>query len=127
MAILRFLFYGALVYLYYLIAYPGWYDGHYALTCLSVIFCGAAGLFILFKLIDWSSALAKLSLEAIFIAAVALYIGYTLPQKSGRPPIEQWMNGHHPTQTDASEGLQRLGISPKSKPGQLLLGMFVSR
>jgi len=128
MAILRFTFYGVLVYLYYLVAYPDWTSVGWGLKCFPAILCAAGALYLLFKLMNWSPGLAKVAMEGIFIAGVAIYMGYSMPTRLGEAsPVKQWINGRRPTQIDAEVGLKRLGVNPGTIPGQWVVGLFPYR
>ncbi len=128
MAILRFAFYGVLVYLYYLVAYPYWTSAAWGFSCFPAILIASGGLYLLFKLMNWSPGLAKVAMEGLFIAGVAVYLGYSMPTKPGESsPVKQWISGRRPTQADAELGLKRLGINPESEPGQWVVGLFPYR
>lgn len=124
MGLIRTLFLAGAVYLYYIMAFPGWTGQAYHVASLSIICGGAVALFFFLKMVEIGSFFVKLGAELAFVAAVALYLGYTMPQASGRPPIEQWLNGARPTQSGARQGLERLGVDPHGAVVDKLVGLF---
>jgi len=125
MGLIRILLLTAAAYALTLIAFPEW-GGHqvYHVASLSIIAGGAVGLWLMLKAMDLSFGLMKLGIELCFAGAVVLYLAYTMPQKSGFTPMEQWAQGHRPTQAEARQGLMRLGVDADSKPGSLVVGLF---
>lgn len=107
-----------------LVAFPQWEGQTYHVASLALIAGGAVGLIFFFKMVEIGSRLTRLAIELVFAAGVFLYFGYTMPQKSGKPPIQQWMEGYHPTQTHARDGLSRVGLDPNSKPSQWIVALF---
>ena len=112
------------MYGFYVVAFPQWTGLVYHVASLSILAGLAVGVFLLLKIIDISSALGKFVIEMCFAAGVLLYFGYTMPQKSGKPPIQQWVEGHRPTRSDARDGVQRLGVDPNSKPAEFVIDLF---
>ncbi|OGR82427.1 MAG: hypothetical protein A3J74_07990 [Elusimicrobia bacterium RIFCSPHIGHO2_02_FULL_57_9] len=127
MALIRLVLYGSGIYFFYLLAFPDYSCGlsqAYHAFSSAVILGAAAGIFLFLKVIEFSSTLAKILLELGFALAVLLYFGYTMPQRSGKPPLKEWTAGRHPTRSDARRGLDRLGIGQNSKVGKILLKPF---
>lgn len=127
MALMRLIVYGVVIYVFYLLAFPNWSWGisqAYHAFSLALMMGAALGVFLFLKVIDLSSTVAKILLELGFAVAALLYFGYTMPQRSGKPPLKQWLAGHHPTRSDARLGLGRLGIDANSRTGKLLLKPF---
>lgn len=124
MSLLRTLILAAAVYLYYVMAFPDWTGQAYHVASLSIIAGAAVALYFFLKIIEISSFFIKLAAELAFALAVALYLGYTMPQASGHPPIEQWLNGHRPTQSGARQGLSKLGVDPHNAAAEYVVGLF---
>lgn len=112
MALIRPALLAFLIYAGYAVAYPDYVGTTYHVMVLSTIMGGAVGLFLLKELLDLGEGAAKLALELIFLAAIAAFVGYTMPQKSGKAPLTQWAAGARPTQDGARKGLRRLGVNP---------------
>jgi hypothetical protein len=125
MGLIRILLPTAAAYSLTLIAFPEW-GGHqtYHTASLAVIAAAAIGLWFTLKAMDISFGLMKLCIELCFAGAVVLYLAYTMPQKSGFTPMEQWAQGHRPTQAEARQGLMRLGIDANAKPGSMVVSLF---
>jgi hypothetical protein len=124
MTLLRSFFLVGCVYLYFVMAFPDFEGQVYHVASLSIIAGGCVGLYVFLKIVEVSSGLVKLAAELAFALAVALYFGYTMPQKSGKPPIEQWAEGHRPSQGDARRGLERVGIDPHGALADRLVSLF---
>jgi hypothetical protein len=124
MKLLRFFAYAGLIYGGYLVAFPDWDGQVYHVASLAVIAGAAVGLFILHKIADITSAGIKIVTEVAFVFAVAGWFGYTMPTKSGKTPWELWNSGHRPGQSDARQGLSRLGVDPNGAAGSALIGLF---
>lgn len=112
MALIRSALLGLLVYGTIAVCYPDWTGQAYHVMVLSVIAGGAVGVWALHKILDLSRGAAKVGIELAFLAAVALFLGYTMPQKSGKPPFQQWAQGVRPTRAAARQGFERLGLNP---------------
>jgi hypothetical protein len=115
----------ALIYGAYLVAFPDWGRGtlyHAAVPCF--IAGGVVALAFLNKILDLGEGALKLALEAAFLLVVALFLGYTLPQKSGRPPLTQWAAGERPNRASARRGLQRLHADPDHGFGAMIVAAF---
>ncbi len=120
----RLLFFTALVYGGFLVAFPQWDGVVYHVASLAVLGGAAVGVCIIVKVIDFTSTAAKLAFEAAFVLAAAGWFAYTMPTKSGATPWQQWAAGHRPNQTEARDGFTRLGVDPKSGPASLIVGLF---
>lgn len=127
MALIRPAFLAALIYLVYAVAFPDYEGTTYHVVVLSVIAGGAVGLWFLKKILDFGEGTAKLVAEVVFLAAVALFVGYTMPQKSGKAPFEQWAEGARPTREHASRGLKKLGVDPSGPVASRVVDLFPKR
>jgi len=126
-ALIRPALLAALIYLGYTIAFPDYTGSAYHVVVLSVIAGGALGLWFLKKMLDLGEGAAKFVLEIVFLGGVAAFVGYTMPQKSGKPPLTQWAEGAHPTQDSARRGLERLGADPNRGAASKLVALFPKR
>ncbi|MDE2141061.1 MAG: hypothetical protein KGJ84_01445 [Elusimicrobia bacterium] len=97
MALIRPALLASLIYLAYAVAYPDYTGTAYHVVTLSVIAGGAVGLWILKKVVGLVEGAAIVALELAFLAGIALFVGFTMPQKGGKAPLEQWAAGAHPT------------------------------
>ena len=120
-ALLRMLAAGGLVYAGFAVAYPDWEGSVYPAMTLSLIAGGAVGVWFLHKILDLGEGTAKLILELGFVVCIVLWVGYTMPQKSGKAPLTQWAEGVRPKQADARRGFERLGVDP----GGVIAGKIV--
>ncbi len=127
MALIRPALLAALIYLAYAVAFPDYTGTAYHVVVISLIAGGVVGLWVLKKILDFGEGTAKLVVEAVFLAAVALFVGYTMPQKSGKAPLEQWSQGARPTRDSAQRGLERLGVNPRGPAAAWLIGLFPKR
>lgn len=127
MALIRPLLLAALIYGAYAVAYPDYTGTVYHVMTLALIAGGAVGLWFLKKILDLGEGFAKLLLELVFLGAVAVFIGYTMPQKSGKPPLTQWAQGARPTRATAQRGLARLGVDPRGALASRLVDLFPKR
>ncbi|HAZ09201.1 MAG TPA: hypothetical protein DCZ01_11940 [Elusimicrobia bacterium] len=127
MALIRPALLAALVYLGYVVAFPDYTGALYHVMVPACIAGGVTGLWLLRKLLDLSNGALKLGIEAAFLAAVAVFIGYTMPQKSGKPPLTQWAEGARPTQSAARRGLERLRVDPDGAAASKLVDLFPKR
>lgn len=109
MALIRPALLSALIYLAYVVAFPDYVGTTYHVIVPCAIAGGVVGLFCLGKILDLGEGAVKAALELAFLAAVAGFVGYTLPQKSGKAPLAQWAAGARPTLDSARRGLARLG------------------
>jgi hypothetical protein len=117
----------ALIYAAYAVAFPDYVGTSYHVVVLSVIAGGTVGLFLLKKILDLGEGAAKILLELAFLGAVAAFVGYTMPQKSGRAPLQQWAAGVRPTRDTARRGLSRLGADPDGFFGARVTALFPKR
>lgn len=127
MALIRPAALAALIYLAYAVAFPDYTGAAYHVVVLAAVAGGAVGLWFLKKILDLGEGAAKFVLELLFLAAVALFVGYTMPQKSGKAPLEQWAAGARPTQDAARRGLDRLGVDPRGSAASWLVSLFPKR
>lgn len=127
MALIRSLALGLLVYAAIAVCYPEWTGQAYHVIVLAVIAGGSVGLWALSLVLDLGSGAAKVGLEAAFLAAIALFVGYTMPQKSGKPPFQQWAEGARPTQASARQGFDRLGVNPNGPLASRVVKLFPKR
>jgi hypothetical protein len=122
--LIRLLIYAAGIYALFLIAFPEWNGEVYHVATLAIIGGAAVGLFILTSAIQITSTAMKIAIELAFAAGVAVWLAYTMPQKSGKTPWEQWAEGHRPNQSEARQGLSRLGADPQSPAAAFVIGLF---
>ncbi|MEQ1920530.1 MAG: hypothetical protein ABL955_15180 [Elusimicrobiota bacterium] len=127
MALIRSLVLGLLVYGLIAVSYPDWTGQIYHVMVLSTIAGGAVALWFLDKILDLGSGAAKIGLEISFLVAIALFLGYTMPQKSGKAPLEQWSEGVRPSRDGARRGFDRLGINPNGAVASRLINLFPKR
>lgn len=127
MALIRSLILGLLVYGGIAVGWPEWTGQAYHVMVLSGIAGGAVGVFALHKILDLGEGVAKIGVEIVFLVGVALFVGYTMPQKSGKPPFEQWAEGARPTQTTARQGFDRLGVDPNGAVASRIIRLFPKR
>ncbi len=124
MALIRSAALAGLAYLVIALSYPDWDGQVYHVMVLSLIGGGAVGLFFLFKVLDLTEGFAKIAIEAAFVIGVAFFVAYTMPQKSGKPPLQQWAEGVKPNRAAARNGLDRLGINPNGAVASKLVDLF---
>ncbi|MDD5303281.1 MAG: hypothetical protein PHS14_09250 [Elusimicrobia bacterium] len=127
MALIRSLLLGLLVYGAIAVCYPDWTGQAYHAMVLSVIAAGAVGIWFLDKILDLGTGAAKIGVEIAFLVAIALFLGYTMPQKSGKPPFQQWAEGVRPTRDAARRGFDRLGVDPNGPVASRIAGLFPKR
>ncbi len=116
-----------MVYAVIAVCYPDWTGQAYHVMVISVIAGGAFGVWALHKVLDLGSGAAKIGLEAAFLLAIALFLGYTMPQKSGKPPFQQWAEGVRPTRDTARQGFDRLGVNPNGAAAAKIVDLFPKR
>jgi len=126
-ALIRPVLLAALIYLAYAVAFPDYTGTAYNIAVLSVVAGGAVGHWLLKKVLDLGEGTAKFLLEIVFLGGVAAFVGYTMPQKSGKPPLTQWAEGARPTRDSARRGLERLGADPNGLAASRLLALFPKR
>jgi hypothetical protein len=114
----------ALIYAAYLVAYPDGGGKLYHESVPFVIAGGVVGLAFLNKILDIGEGALKIAIEIAFLAAVAAFLGYTLPQKSGKAPLTQWAEGQRPRRDAARRGLERLSVDPDGAVGSRVLALF---
>lgn len=125
MALIRTAVLCALIYCAYLVAFPDWGDGRvYHGIVPFVLAGGVVGLAFLQKILDIGEGALKLALEAAFIAVVVVFLGYTMPQKSGKAPLSQWAEGRRPDRDAARRGLERLHADPNGPVGARIVALF---
>ncbi|MBI4348644.1 MAG: hypothetical protein HY553_17530 [Elusimicrobia bacterium] len=120
MRLLRLLSYAGAGYLAFRVGFPDeGAPGIYHAVTVPVLIGGAVGVFILLKAIDLGSRGLALGIELGFGAAVFLYLGFTLPQQSGRAPLSQVLSGEVPRRAQARKGLEKIGLDPEGPAGVL--------
>ena len=124
MALIRSMILGLGVYALIAVGYPEWTGAAYHAMVLSAIAGGSVGIWALDKVLDFGSGAAKIGIEVAFLIAIALFVGYTMPQKSGKPPLQQFAEGVRPTRDAARRGLDRLGVDPNGKAADLIIRLF---
>jgi len=122
MGVLRVAAPTALVYLGYLVAFPDWGGRLYHALAPLLLAGGAVGLWFLLEVLDLGAG--RYGAELAFVALAAVLIGYTLPQKSGKPPLTQWAEGARPAQPAARRGAARLGLDPDRGWGARVVALF---
>jgi len=126
-ALIRSLVLGLGVYALIVLGYPEWTGAAYHAMALSLVAGGAVGIWAMDKVLDFGSGAAKIGLELAFLVAIALFLGYTMPQKSGKPPFQQFAEGVRPTRDTARRGLERLGVDPDGTAAGLVVRLFPKR
>ncbi len=127
MALIRSFVCGLLVYGAIVVSYPDWTGAGYHLMTLALIAGGAVSIWVFNKVLDLGGAATKLAVELAFLVALALFLGYTLPQQSGKPPFQQWTEGARPTRAAARKGFIRFGINPKGTAAACVIALFPAR
>ncbi|MDX6771109.1 MAG: hypothetical protein SF051_16385 [Elusimicrobiota bacterium] len=122
--IIRLMAAGGLVYAAFAVAYPDWVGSVYPAMTLSLVAGGAVGAWFLRRILDLGDGRAALGLELGVVLAVFLWVGFTMPQKSGKAPFTQWAEGARPRRDDARRGLARLGVDPGGAAAGLVLALF---
>jgi hypothetical protein len=95
-ALIRPILLGTLIFAGYAAAFPDAVGKSYSAVAFSGIVGGAVALWILKKMLDLGEGAAKLLLEVLFLAGIAVFIGFTMPQKSGKAPMREWAERTHP-------------------------------
>jgi hypothetical protein len=126
-ALIRSLLLGLVLYALMAVAYPEWTGAAYHAMALSMIAGGAVGIWALDKALDFGSGAAKIGIELAFLVAIALFLGYTMPQKSGKPPFQQFAEGVRPNRDTARRGLERLGVDPRGSFAEVVVRLFPKR
>ena len=98
--------------------------GIYHTMTVPILLGGAVGVFMLIKAIDLGSKGLALAIELGFAGAVFLYLGFTLPQAKGGPPLLQLASGQVPNRAKARQGIKKLGLDPDSAPASFLTKIF---
>jgi hypothetical protein len=124
MALIRTALLAGLIYAAYLVAFPEWGGTLYHESVPFVIAGGVVGLAFLQKMLDLGEGALKIALEVAFLAVVAIFLGYTMPQKSGKPPLAQWADGERPNRDAARRGLERLHADPDGFVGSKVVALF---
>lgn len=127
MALIRSLALGLLVYGLIVVCFPDWTGEAYHVLVLSAIAGGSVAVWFLNKALDLSSGAARIGIEVAFYLAIALFLGYTMPQKSGKPPFAQWAEGVRPNRGTARQGLTRLGVDPNGRAASRVVDLFPKR
>ncbi len=127
MALIRPALIAGLIYLGYIVAFPDYVGTAYHVFVLSLIAGGAVGVYFLKKILDLGEGTVKILIEIAFIVLVAIFVGYTMPQKSNRAPLEQWAAGLRPTRSDARRGFSRIGIDPEGAIASRAVDLFPKR
>jgi hypothetical protein len=127
MALIRSLLLGLLVYGAIAVSYPNWTGQIYHVLVLSALAGGAVAVWFFEKILDIGSGAGKIGLELSFLVAIALFLGYTMPQKSGKPPFQQWAEGARPTRDTARQGFDRLGVKPNGTVAAKIIDLFPKR
>lgn len=127
MALIRSLVFGLLVYGAIAVCYPDWKGEAYHVVMLSAIAGGSVAVWFLDKILDLGSGVAKVALELGFLVGIGLFTGYTMPQKSGKPPIQQWAEGVRPNRDTARRGFDRLKIDPNGPVASRVIALFPKR
>lgn len=127
MALIRSLLLGLGVYALVAVCFPDWTGQAYHVMVLSVIAGGSVAIWALDKVLDLGTGAAKVGIELAFLVAIALFLGYTMPQKSGKPPFQQWAEGARPNQLSARRGLKRLGLDPDGAVASRLVTLLPKR
>ena len=127
MALIRTFALGLLVYGLIALCYPDWTGQAYHVMVLSVIAGGSVGIWALHKVLNLGTGTAKIGIELAFLVAIALFLGYTMPQKSGKPPFQQWAEGVRPTRDTARQGFDHLGVNPNGAVASLIVDLFPKR
>lgn len=123
-ALLRMLVMGGLIYGGFTVAYPDWEGTVYPAMTISLIAGGAVGVWFLHKILDLGEGTAKILLEVGFLVVITLWVGYTMPQKSGKAPLTQWAEGVRPKRADARRGFERIGVDPGGAVAGKLVDLF---
>lgn len=124
MALIRPALLAALIYLGFAVAFPDYTGTAYHVVALSVIAGGAVGLWFLRKILGVVEGTAHLAIELAFLAVVAGFVGWTMPQKSGKPPLQQWSEGARPTRDSARRGFEKLGVDPRGAVAARVIALF---
>ncbi len=114
----------AAVYAFFVVAYPDGQGRLYHEVVPFLIAGGVVGLGFLKKILDLGEGMLKFGLELAFLAAIALTVGYTMPQKSGKPPLQQWAEGARPRRSEVRRGLKRLSVDPDGVVGKAVQWPF---
>lgn len=127
MALIRSLILGLLVYGAIVVGFPDWKGQIYHVVTISAIAGGAVAVWFLQQVLDIGSGAGKIGIELAFLMGIGLFAGYTMPQKSGKPPIQQWAEGARPTQDRARQGFDRLGVNPNGPVASRVVKLFPKR
>ncbi|MBI5201357.1 MAG: hypothetical protein HY925_07210 [Elusimicrobia bacterium] len=121
----RLIGYAASAYFFFRVGFPDeGAAGLYHTLTVPILLGGAVGVAILLKAIDLGSKGLALAIELGFAGAVFLYLGFTLPQAKGNPPLLQLASGEVPNKAKAKQGLKKLGLDPDAAIGSVLVSIF---
>ncbi len=124
MALIRTAVLAGLIYAGFVVAYPDGNGTLYHEFVPFLILGGVVGLAFLKKILDLGEGALKFALELAFLAAVAVFVGYTMPQKSGKAPLTQWAEGALPKRAEVRRGLKRLNLDPDGFVGKAVQRPF---
>lgn len=124
MGLFRMLFFGLGAYLLIVLTFPDWRGSSYHVISIGMIVGGAAAVHVTLNMMKVASLVSILLFELAFVGLAVLYLAYTLPTDSGKPPVQQWAEGHKPTRDTARATIERVGIDPKWGPAKLLIKAF---
>lgn len=127
LSLIRLLLYALTVELFYLVGFPDWEANSYHAVMVSVLAGGAAGLWAAHRALIRGTLIGVVLFEFSFFLGSVLYVGWSMPQSSGKPPILLVIEGRRLNRGDAGKGLDRLGINPDSKPARWFLGLYPKR
>ncbi|MBI5209060.1 MAG: hypothetical protein HY927_03710 [Elusimicrobia bacterium] len=123
MRLIRIMLCSGAVYLFIRVGYPEPGNNVYQVLVILGILGGAGVLTVALRLLEFASAKLPALLEAAFIVAVIVVLGFTMPAKGG-PALPQVLEGDLPTQSSVREGLAQLGVDANSPNARKLIGLF---
>lgn len=123
----RLLIYALTVQLFYMVSFPDWEATPYHWVMVSILTGSAVALWAGHRALIRGTLTGVVLFEFSFFLGSVLYVGWSMPQESGKPPIMLVIEGRRLSRGDAKKGLGRLGINPDSAPGRLMLGLYPKR
>ncbi|MFA6318720.1 MAG: hypothetical protein WC943_15030 [Elusimicrobiota bacterium] len=113
----------SLIYLFFRVGYPE--PGHQIYHTLVVLtLLGATAILTVgLQIVEFSSTKLPLVLESLFVAAVLVVLGFTMPSPRG-PILPQLLTGRFPTQSSVRDGLENLGMDPRSQASRKIIAVF---